>query len=447
MELFWSVLADVIHGVTVLMACTMFFSFSRRQNHRRGLLFCAGFVLCTVSVMIYFFNDDIWETFVYILAMLLIVFVLYAEKIHNIVIVTVWVIFAISVINIMTTIFVDIVALLICPISKSMVNLVVSLISFSFIYVLGRIYKKSTSEALKSIGAGNLVGFTILLMADFFVASAIVIGVEMYEENIRNIYLLAVAFIIIGIFIQLAAVIILLAQRNVHKEKEQILNAYLNEQKNHYEYLENREKETKKFRHDLRNHMDMITNLAQNQEYDRIGNYLEQMNMKIDTFGTVVTVHNGIVDAIISQYYVKAKQNGVDIKVEGKFPVDCTIDAYDLCTIFSNILSNAYEAAMESEDKFISLVCGYTERNIIIVIKNSCNGEPPAGGIMWKTRKTNADYHGYGLENVKDSVKKYNGIFDIEINGKMCTLKILFNHKEEQTCVEMEMSDENSNCG
>ena len=102
MELFWSVLADVIHGVTVLMACTMFFSFSRRQNHRRGLLFCAGFVLCTVSVMIYFFNDDIWETFVYILAMLLIVFVLYAEKIHNIVIVTVWVIFAISVINIMT---------------------------------------------------------------------------------------------------------------------------------------------------------------------------------------------------------------------------------------------------------------------------------------------------------------------------------------------------------
>lgn len=46
--------------------------------------------------------------------------------------------------------------------------------------------------------------------------------------------------VILGIFIQLAAVIIHFTQRNVHKEKEQILNVYLDEQKNHYEYLESR---------------------------------------------------------------------------------------------------------------------------------------------------------------------------------------------------------------
>lgn len=96
--------------------------------------------------------------------------------------------------------------------------------------------------------------------------------------------------------------------------------------------------------------------------------YFEQMNMKIDTFGNIVTVHNGMIDAIINQYYMKAKQNGVNMKVEGKFPVNCGIEAYDLCTIFSNVLSNAYEAAMEAEDKYISLVCGYTERNIIIAV-------------------------------------------------------------------------------
>jgi len=299
------------------------------------------------------------------------------------------------------------------------------------IYGLGKGYKQKTTTALQEIGYGNLIGFTVLLFADMVVVSAIIAVADMYEDSRRNLYLIAVIFIIIGIFIQLGAVIILFAQRNVLKEKEKLAAAYLLEQKNHYEYLENREKETKKFRHDLRNHMGLISNLAQNQAYDKIDDYLEQMNMRIDTFGTVVTVHNGIVDAIINQYYMKAKQNGVNMRVEGKFPVDCEIEEYDLCTIFSNVLSNAYEAASETEEKMISLVCGYTERNIIIAVENSCRKELPSGGLFWKTKKDNADYHGYGLENITDSVKKYNGIFDIELRDNKCMLKISFNHKNE----------------
>lgn len=431
MELFLWILTDIIHGFAVLLVCSMFFAFSKREKKYSGLFWSAGAVFCIASAIIYLLDNDPLETLVYILAMLFLVFAFYEEKIQNIIAVTIWTIFALSTINIMIIIFLNMVALLIYPIPERIVNLIASCVSLVFVYVLGKMYRKNTASTLKSIGVANLAGFTVLLIVDFFVSSAIVIGVDMYEENKRIIYLITVVFMIIGIFIQLAAVLILFTQRNVYKEKEQIMDAYLTQQKNHYEYLENREKETKKFRHDLRGHMDMITQLAQNQEYDKISNYLEQMNMKIDTFGSVVTVHNGIVDAIISQYYMKAKQNGVEIKVEGKFPVDCTIEAYDLCTIFSNILSNAYEAALESEEKFISLVCGYTERNILVVIKNSCKKESQTGEANWKTKKENADYHGYGLENVKDSVKKYNGIFDIERVDNICTLKILFKQKNE----------------
>ena len=193
--------------------------------------------------------------------------------------------------------------------------------------------------------------------------------------------------------------------------------------------------------------MDLIANLARNREYDKIEDYLEQINLKVDTFGNIVTVHNAIVDAIINQYYMKAMQSGVKLTVEGRFPVDCAIDTYDLCTIFSNILSNAYEAAVETEDKLVSLVCGYTERSIIIVVKNSCNSGGATGGTIWKTKKNNADYHGYGLENISDSVKKYDGIFDIEIIDNVCILKIAFNRMGTPKVETVEMSYENSNCG
>lgn len=432
MELFLCVLTDITHFIIIFVICKFFFSFHIREvKHSKLMLIGASSIVSIMSVLFYFYNNNVIETCVCVISMVLLGMMIYREKVHHIAIVMIWTLFASSVIGIMTSALYRICMLLFDINGEVISNLVAAIISLILIYGLGKGYKQKTTTALQEIGYGNLIGFTVLLFADMVVVSAIIAVADMYEDSRRNLYLIAVIFIIIGIFIQLGAVIILFAQRNVLKEKEKLAAAYLLEQKNHYEYLENREKETKKFRHDLRNHMGLISNLAQNQAYDKIDDYLEQMNMRIDTFGTVVTVHNGIVDAIINQYYMKAKQNGVNMRVEGKFPVDCEIEEYDLCTIFSNVLSNAYEAASETEEKMISLVCGYTERNIIIAVENSCRKELPSGGLFWKTKKDNADYHGYGLENITDSVKKYNGIFDIELRDNKCMLKISFNHKNE----------------
>ena len=147
--------------------------------------------------------------------------------------------------------------------------------------------------------------------------------------------------------------------------------------------------------------MELISNLAKNREYEKIDSYLEKMNIKIDSFGNIITVQNGIVDAIINQYYEKAQQSGITMEVRGRFPEECAIDAYDLCTIFSNVLSNALEAAIETEEKTISLECRYNDKNIIIVVKNSYNSEQQNGTSQWRTRKENTDYHGYGLENMR----------------------------------------------
>lgn len=354
---------------------------------------------------------------------------LYKERMHSIVIATVWMLIALSMIDTMTFMLYDIIMQLFNINGESVVNLAVSLITLLMIYIVGRLYKKYTSMTLKSIGVANLIGFIILLAIDTFVVTVMAPpNVDLYMEDKRNIYLLAVVFVIIGIFIQLAAVILLFTQRNVYKEKEELTDKYLNEQKHHYQYLENRERETKKFRHDLRSHMELISNLAKNHEYDKIDKYIEQMHMQIDTFGNVITVQNSTVDAIINQYYARAEQSGVTMEVKGRFPVDCNIDTYDLCTIFSNVLSNALEAALETEEKYVSLECRHNDKSIIISVVNSYDAQTKSGNAQWRTQKTNTDYHGYGLENIKDSVNKYNGLFDIETKDNMFNLKILFDN-------------------
>lgn len=427
------VLADIIHFITIIVLCDMFFLLQKREvKYRKWMLVFAGMIMAATSVYIFACRNYIFESILYVVVITGLMYLLYKEKLQHIAIITIGIIIALSMIDEMAVVMVNILMELFNIFSldsNGISTLVASIISLVLVCIVGCVYRKNTSVTLKSIGVANLVEFTILLAVDTFVVIAIISqpNIDLYLEN-KNIYLISIVFVIIGIFIQLASVILLFTQRNVYKEKEEITDKYLNEQKSHYEYLENREKETKKFRHDLRSHMKMISNLAKNNEYDKIDAYLEQMQIKIDSFGNIVTVQNGIVDAIINQYYTKALECGVTMEVKGRFPVDCSIDAFDLCTIFSNVLSNALEAAVETDEKYISIECGYTDRNIIIVVKNSYCADVKSGNTLWITRKVNKDYHGYGLENIKDSVDKYNGVFDIETKDNRFGLNILFNN-------------------
>lgn len=435
------VLADIVHLVKILVLCNMFLALQKREGlYNKWMLMLAGCVMAAASSFIFIYDNYLVEILIYAIVIIGLIFMLYKEKPQYVVIVAVGIILGSAMIDAMTGILFDVTMELFNINGAILSNLAASLISLVLIYVVGRIYKKNISSTLNNIGVANLIVFTILLAVDTFVVAAMMTNVDLYTDNRRKLYFILIVFVIIGIFIQLAAVILLFTQRNVYKEKKELTDRYLNEQKNHYEYLENREKETKKFRHDLKSHMELISNLAKERQYERMNAYLEQMDIKIDGFGKMVTVQNGIVDAIINQYYAKAGQCGVSMEVKGRFPVDCTIDAFDLCTIFSNVLSNALEAAVETEEKYISVECAYTDVAIMIIVSNSYKPDATNGGGQWRTRKSDLDYHGYGLENIKDSVKKYKGDLDIETKDNIFNLRILFQNMEKQI-------DENSNCG
>lgn len=430
MSFFVHVLADMIHLAKIIILLDVFFAFRKRElNYRRLLLCLAGLAMGGVSAFIYFYNDSIVELVVHFIVITAMTALLYEERIHYIVVVIIWAISALSMIDTMTIVLFNVLTKLIQINAEMVSRLCVSIISLIFVYTVGRIYRKNTTTGMKTIGLRNLIWFSLLLVMDTIVVSAMAyINVELYVEKYKNIFMVSVVLVIAGIFIQLCAVVLLSLQRNLYKEKKLLTEKYLNEQKNHYEYLEEREKETKKFRHDFRSHLELISNLAKHNEYAEIDKYLEKMHIKIEQLGNNVTVQNGIVDAILNHYYVLAAQSNVTMEVKGRFPENCEIDAYDSCTIFSNVLRNALEAAEETEEKIISVECRYNDKNIIIVVKNSFNYEGNNANVLLKTRKGNVDYHGYGLENVKESIAKYNGILDIDTKDGVFILTIVFNN-------------------
>ena len=431
MPLIFFVLADIIHLANFVVLGTMFFGFRRREFEHESILYI---ILWTamggISAFIYWFDRDYIETALYIIALVVFMCLMYKERILKVIIIVFWMVLFLYMLDAMIAVLFDIEMDLLGINGESISYVGVSSISLLLVYVVGVVYKKNTATGMASFGAINLVWYTLLMAINTYVVITLT-SAELVPNNYRSLYLATDVFIIVGILIQLAAVILLVTQRNVYKEKKLLTEKYLDEQKNYYEYLENREQETKKFRHDFRSHLEMISFLAKNHEYEKIDSYLEQMNIRIDELRNKVTVHNGTVDAILNQYYARAMQQGIHMEVKGRLPGNCVIDAYDLCTIFSNVLSNALEACVDTEEKYMSLVCGYTENSIVIMAKNSFDSERKKEGTWLKSRKENVNYHGFGLENMKDSIDKYHGFYEIMTNNNIFTLTIIFNNERK----------------
>lgn len=123
---------------------------------------------------------------------------------------------------------------------------------------------------------------------------------------------------------------------------------------------------------------------------------------------------------------MECEEKGIEFQIQGRMPVPCEIDSYDLCVIFTNLLSNAVEAVeKKSENKKISLCIGEYKGKILIEQKNSYEGYLNVVNERLETTKGNKEYHGYGLKNIEESVKKYQGNMIWSLKNQVFTMQII----------------------
>lgn len=414
MRLFVAILTDLCHFLKIIMAMNLFGNFDKSNNKNKKIL--TVIVVVLASSIIFFDTKMKVGSIVYFITTYTVFRIWYVEKKRLLLLFSIWIPFMMSMIDTMFLIMVKFSYGLLSVKFDNVEELTASILSLVFMYLLGYIYREHYQYGLKKIEYKNLLLFTTLIVVNTVVV-LIVAKVATEELMGKHKLLYSGAFIvaIIGVFIQLGAVILLKVSKNIAQEKELETKMYLKEQQQYYEYLEQRERNTKKFRHDVRNHLELLTNFITNKQYKEVDEYLEKINIKIDELGNAVSLGNGIAEAIVNKYYYQAMDLGIDMKVSGVFPTECKVDAYDLCTIFSNILSNALEAAGKSEKKQVYLDCRYNDKNIIINIRNTYKNQGQFRDNCFVTTKNNSEYHGFGLENVKECIERNNGLIDIEI--------------------------------
>ncbi len=127
-----------------------------------------------------------------------------------------------------------------------------------------------------------------------------------------------------------------------------------------------------------------------------------------------ISTNNSVCDAIVNYFYENLDKN-IEFKCDGKFPESIFVNDSDLCVVFSNLLKNAVEAVAKEDKENYPKIYIFLYANaeyLSIIIENTCTYLNNTIQTL-PTTKMDSQNHGFGLKNIRDIVKKYNGNLEL----------------------------------
>ena len=194
----------------------------------------------------------------------------------------------------------------------------------------------------------------------------------------------------------------------------------------HYREVENMYRQIRGWRHDYRNHIQMMKVLAANGDMDALKVYLDELDTDLNTVDTVVKTGNPMADAILNSKISLARSRNIPTQVDAHIPVKLKMSELDLCCIIGNLFDNAMEASMAlpEEKRLIRVYMDVKGTQLYISFTNFTAAKKLSKvGKGFKTSK--GEGHGFGLVRIDDIVSRYDGYLSRNSEDGAFTTEIL----------------------
>lgn len=214
-----------------------------------------------------------------------------------------------------------------------------------------------------------------------------------------------------------------------YEEQVRFSQNSLEYQKKYYESLLEKEWETKRFRHDVRAHLNCVLGLLQEEKTEEARKYLEEIRETAGGLQKKADTGNHILDFVAA--HIMEEHKGLPICWKGAFPEKVCMAALDLCILYSNLLKNSLEAQERYEKetgqkKTVNVFVKNWGKDLFFSVENNVPPGEIFSGMAGKTRKLDRQYHGYGLYNIEEIVKKYHGSIEYRQEAERVIVEIYF---------------------
>ena len=198
----------------------------------------------------------------------------------------------------------------------------------------------------------------------------------------------------------------------------------ISSQSKHIDEILVMQKQIKKFRHDISHHFTALKGFFANQQIEDGLTYIEKINDSLE-HTEIVDTGNTAFDAIISTKKALAESKNIEFTLQIQIPEKLNVDAVDLCVIFGNSLDNAIESCEKLENhKLINVSAIYDDSQLICKVTNTALPNK----LDLQTTKNDKENHGFGLDNIKQALSKYNHVLKIDQSDNEFVLSfIIFN--------------------
>ncbi len=201
-------------------------------------------------------------------------------------------------------------------------------------------------------------------------------------------------------------------QRKELRTQVELNERCIKEQTGQYHLLYEKQQELRRFRHDSSAHLQAIASIAEGAGDQRVLSYVSELMGQQAEMKHLAT-GNLIGDAVVNAYYSKGLRDGIHVELVGQFSESFDISETALCVIFTNVIANAYEAALRcKENRSIRISFTNFRDHQFIRVQNPTSERPIIeDGIiqLGQTTKADKENHGLGVRNILDAVKHAGG--------------------------------------
>lgn len=177
-----------------------------------------------------------------------------------------------------------------------------------------------------------------------------------------------------------------------------------------FEIINTSQENLKSLRHDMKNHLSLISAYLSNNDYEKAANYTQQFLEQLNTSSEYSRTGNIEIDSILN-YKLEHIQKDLNCEPQLSIsvPRQSFMPDFDLNILLGNLLDNAADALKQTKEKRLNVELKYTKSTFYISVHNSFSGQLKQKNQRFLSSKKDSQAHGIGLSNVERIVQKYHG--------------------------------------
>lgn len=194
----------------------------------------------------------------------------------------------------------------------------------------------------------------------------------------------------------------------------------------HYEEVQAMYQQMRIWRHDYKNHLQVMKAYLDMGEYQELYDYIAQLDQELSCINKVIETGNPALDAILNSKIAMAGTKQVEVNVKVVLPPVLSVKEYDLCVLLGNLLDNAIEGCesqQEGEKRFLRIYVGVFREQLYLSVTNSYAVPVKKEGGRYRSSKDSG--RGLGMRSIDSIVDRYHGYINRKNDESIFVTEVL----------------------